>query len=113
MFSNCLNATIIVPDGSEFGAKGAALLAGVGINTYSNLPSAVEQTSSVEKSFKPRPEKVRQYRRWYDVYREAYESTFEIWDQRTQALRDLRDMEESSSHQSTKKSVTGKDTVGE
>lgn len=113
MFADCLNATIIVPEGSEFGAKGAALLAGVGVDAYADLPSAVEQTSSVEKSFEPQPEKVRQYRRWYDVYKEAYEATFEIWDQRTQALRDLRDMEESSSHQSTKKSVTGKDTVGE
>lgn len=113
MFADCLNATIIVPDGVEFGAKGAALLAGVGAEVYPDLPSAVAETSSVKKSFEPHPEKVRQYRRWYDVYKNAYETTFDVWDQRVQALQDLRDMTQSAAYQPKKKSVTGKDTVGE
>lgn len=111
MFANCLNATVVVPKGTEFGAKGAALLAGIGIGEYTDLESAVEATSSVEQSFEPDPEKVRQFRRWYDVYTDAYEATFEVWDERVRALEDLRYMSSDTS-QPSKKTVTGKDTVG-
>ncbi|KTG11455.1 carbohydrate kinase [Haloprofundus marisrubri] len=113
MFADCLNATIVVPEGEEFGAKGAALLAGVGTNEYEDLPSAVKETTSVAKAFEPNPEKVQQYRRWYDVYREAYEALFDVWDDRVEAVEDLQYMSEQKPHQPEKKSVTGKDTVGE
>ncbi|XVH33116.1 FGGY-family carbohydrate kinase (plasmid) [Haloferacaceae archaeon DSL9] len=109
MFADCLNATIVLPTGSEFGAKGAALLAGVGVGAYDDLPSAVHETSSVERSFEPRPENVRQYRRWYGVYKAAYEATFEIWDQRLEALEDLRHMSGTGAYPPKKKTVTGKD----
>jgi sugar (pentulose or hexulose) kinase len=111
MFADCLNATIIIPKGTEFGAKGAALLAGIGIGTYDDLAAAVGATSSVAQSFEPRPEKVRQYRRWYDVYTEAYEATFELWDERVEALNDLRQMAKAGSARPNKKTVVGKDTV--
>lgn len=113
MFADCLNTTIIIPEGSEFGAKGAALLASVGTGHYNDLASAAEMTASTAQTFEPRPEKVRQYRRWYDVYRQAYEATFEIWDERTEAVEDLRHMVRSNPSQPMKKTVTGKDTVGE
>lgn len=112
MFADCLNATIVIPKGTEFGAKGAALLACVGIGQYDDLASAVEVTSSVAQSFEPRPEKVRQYRRWYDVYTDAYEATFDIWDDRMEALEDLRYMTGVKTSRPAKKTVTGKDTVG-
>ena len=92
MFADCLDATILVPDGEEFGAKGAALLVGVAVGQYNDLESAVQTTSSVNRRFEPRPDNVRQYERWYDVYKSAYEATFEVWDQRTEALDDLRAM---------------------
>ncbi|WP_224268013.1 FGGY-family carbohydrate kinase [Haloprofundus salinisoli] len=112
MFADCLNATIIVPNGSEFGAKGAALLAGVGVDEFDDLQTAVKDTTSVAKAFEPNPEKVRQYRRWYDVYTDAYEALFDIWDERVEALEDLRYMAKEGAHHPSKKSVTGKDTVG-
>lgn len=112
MFADCLNATIVIPEGSEFGAKGAALLAGIGVGEYSDLVDAVERTSSVEKSFEPQPKKVREYRRWYDVYKASYEAMFDIWDLREKALGDLEDMSAATAYRPTKKSVTGKDTVG-
>jgi sugar (pentulose or hexulose) kinase len=113
MFADCLNTSIVIPEGSEFGAKGAALLAGIGVGVYDDLTNAVERTSSVEKSFEPQPKNVREYRRWYDVYQSSYEAMFDIWDLRESALRDLRDMSTARSYSPTKKSVTGKDTVGD
>ncbi|QOS13496.1 MULTISPECIES: FGGY-family carbohydrate kinase [Haloferax] len=111
MFADCLNATIIIPEGTEFGAKGAALLAGVGTGAYDDLPSAASTTSSVAQSFEPRPKKVQQYSRWYDVYTDAYEATFAVWDERVEALEDLRYMSQSAGARPNKKTVVGKDTV--
>lgn len=112
MFADCLNTKIIVPQGSEFGAKGAAILAGIGVDQYTDLASGVERTSFVERVFKPQPEKVKQYRHWYDVYIDVYEAMFDVWSDRARVLRDLRDMRTAEAHQPNKKSVTGKDTVG-
>lgn len=93
MFADCLDARILLPEGSEFGAKGAALLAGIGVDMYSDLATAVQQTSSVARSFEPQPENVKQYRVWYDVYRDVYETMFDLWDQRVDALAELREFE--------------------
>lgn len=113
MFADCLNTTIVVPEGAEFGAKGAALLAGIGVGEYDDLESAVERTASVEESFEPELTKVREYRRWYDVYRSSYEAMFDVWAERESALRDLSDMSTAAASRPAKKSVTGKDTVGD
>ncbi|MDW8298583.1 MAG: FGGY-family carbohydrate kinase [Anaerolineae bacterium] len=40
LMADCLGATVIVPHGREFGAKGAALLAGVGVGMYDDIRSA-------------------------------------------------------------------------
>lgn len=113
MFADCLNSTIIIPEGSEFGAKGAAILAGIGAGEYPDLVSAVERTSSVEKTFDPQPTKTREYRRWYDVYKASYEAMFDIWSLREDVLQDIEHMSAAAAYYPKKKSVTGKDTVGD
>jgi hypothetical protein len=80
----------------EFGAQGAAILAGIGVGVYDDLESAVDRTSGIGRSFEPRPEKARQYDRWYDVYKEAYEATFDVWSHRAEAVDDLEAMRASA-----------------
>ena len=96
MFANALDASITVPNGSEFGAQGAAILAGIGVDAYDDLQSAVERTTSIDRSYEPDPDKVAQYDRWYTVYREAYEATFDVWDQRAEAVDDLETLREEA-----------------
>ncbi len=92
MFADALDASILIPEGSEFGAQGTAILAGIGVGVYDDLESAADQTASVERSFEPQPEKAAQYDRWYDVYKTAYEATFDVWDLRADAVADLEEM---------------------
>lgn len=96
MFADALDASIAVPNGSEFGAQGAAILAGIGVGVYDDLQSAVDRTSGIDRSFEPRPEKAQQYDRWYDVYKEAYEATFDVWSHRAEAVDDLEAMRASA-----------------
>lgn len=41
LIADSLNARVIVPEGSEFGARGAALLAAVGVGAYASVQQAV------------------------------------------------------------------------
>jgi sugar (pentulose or hexulose) kinase len=99
LFADALDASIAVPRGSEFGAQGAAILAGIGVGVYDDLESAVDRTSAVDRSFEPRAEKAQQYDRWYDVYKEAYEATFDVWSQRAEAVQELKAMRASEASQ--------------
>ena len=89
MFADCLRTRVDVPAGEEFGAKGAAILAGVGVNLYPDLPSAVARTTRVARSDEPAPAATDKYARLYDLYRETYEAMFELWDRRAEVLADL------------------------
>jgi sugar (pentulose or hexulose) kinase len=89
MFADCLGTRVDVPAGEEFGAKGAALLAGVGVGLYPDLPSAVARTARVARSYEPEPAATDKYARLYDLYRETYEAMFELWDRRAEVLADL------------------------
>ncbi len=101
MFADALDATILIPDGSEFGAKGAAILAGIGVGVYDDLEAATDRTASIDRSFEPRPAKVSQYSRWYDVYKESYEAMFGVWDDRVHAMNDLAEMRAANADEDT------------
>jgi len=109
MFADCLDASIGVPQGTEFGAQGAALLAGIGVGVYDDLSAAVERTSAIERSFEPRPEKARQYDRWYDVYKASYEATFDVWSQRAEAVSELEELRTAAHSESQQSVVEGAD----
>ena len=91
MFADCLDAPIVLPDGDELGAKGVALMVGVALDEYDDLEDAVDRTVSHSDRFEPNPENVPKYDEWYAFYRDAYESTFDVWDERVDALKRLRE----------------------
>ncbi len=86
LFADCLDAEVAVPAGEEFGAKGAALLAGVGVDLYDDVPSAVGRATAVAETYAPRPDASRRYDRWYDVYRTTRERLTDVWERRREAL---------------------------
>jgi sugar (pentulose or hexulose) kinase len=53
MIADVLGAEIQVPQGSEFGAKGAALLAGVGIGRDSTPAAAAARTTHIARAYQP------------------------------------------------------------
>ena len=48
IIADCTGCRVVVPPGTEFGARGAALLAGVGVGWYADVTAAVAETSRVE-----------------------------------------------------------------
>jgi sugar (pentulose or hexulose) kinase len=86
MFSDCLDTPVSIPEGTEFGAKGVALLAAVAVGEFPDIETAVEETTTVERTYRPDPEAAETYDVWYDVYREVYEAMFDVWDVRADAL---------------------------
>lgn len=63
--------TLKVEEGPAFGA---ALIAGVGSCTYSDLSEAVEAAVETDQTVQPDPEHVKVYNERYEIYRSLYES---------------------------------------
>jgi sugar (pentulose or hexulose) kinase len=53
MIADVLGATVIAPEGNEFGAKGAALLASVAIGWWKSPREAARRTDHVRRRFNP------------------------------------------------------------
>lgn len=68
MIADCTGKTVVTPQGAEFGAKGAALLAGVAIGWYKTIDDAVRATRGVERRFAPEPVNAARYDQLYRVY---------------------------------------------
>jgi sugar (pentulose or hexulose) kinase len=95
MIADCTGCRVVVPPGSEFGARGAALLAAVGIGWYADIATAVAQTSSGSdltavrvpdgrtansaRTFLPRPGVTAVYDRLYVVYRSLQRDLLPAW----------------------------------
>jgi sugar (pentulose or hexulose) kinase len=79
LMADCLGATVIVPHGREFGAKGAALLAGVGIGMYESVESACRSTFRPARTHTPAPEAQARYSVHFERYRAVQSSARALW----------------------------------
>jgi sugar (pentulose or hexulose) kinase len=89
IFADCIDTPVVVPDGAEFGAKGAAMLAGIAVGEYDDVVEAVERTTTTARSYEPDEANAARYDRWYGLYKDVYESMFEHWRTREEILTDL------------------------
>jgi sugar (pentulose or hexulose) kinase len=86
LIADCTGCRVVVPQGSEFGARGAALLAGVGIGWYRDIPAAVAETGAAAgtgagapRVFVPQPSMTALYDRIYAVYRSLQHDLLPAW----------------------------------
>jgi sugar (pentulose or hexulose) kinase len=79
MIADCLGVRVVVPAGEEFGAKGAALLAGTGIGWYANPREAAHTTDAITRSYTPNPAHTEAYNRVYVRYRAVREALQGVW----------------------------------
>jgi sugar (pentulose or hexulose) kinase len=79
MIADSTGCPVVVPAGAEFGAKGAALLAGVAIGWYKTVEEAVDKTAGVERRFWPDPGRKELYDRLYTVYRQLQYDLRPAW----------------------------------
>jgi sugar (pentulose or hexulose) kinase len=68
MIADCTGKEVIIPAGSEFGAKGAALLAMVGMNWFASVADAVAATAGSPQRFAPNAAATGRYDARYATY---------------------------------------------
>lgn len=78
MLADVLDTTIEVTDAAEAGARGAALLAGVGAGVYHDLDDAVATSVRVLRSHSPNPEQTARLDAGYVRYRRTVDALAEI-----------------------------------
>jgi sugar (pentulose or hexulose) kinase len=89
MFADVTGRRILVTTGSEIGARGAAILAGVGTGYYPSLNEAVRQAVHIAQRYQPQPAYAKAYGAVYEIYRQLYLSARDIWRLRRRVLTEL------------------------
>ena len=89
MFADVLDLPLEVPQGSEIGARGAALCAGIGIGVYADYADAATRAVTIERMHAPDPAATARYRAAYAEYQRLAEAMREPWE-RLQQLGDQR-----------------------
>lgn len=79
ILSDILGVKILVPSGDEFGAKGAAYLASIAINKYSNLDEILSKNKKIKKTFYPNLLNKKYYSLKYDKYVRLRKNLVNIW----------------------------------
>ncbi len=79
LIADCTGKRVVVPAGTEFGAKGAALLAAVGLGWFASLDEAVAATTHQGRRFEPNPDRAALYERRYAVYRRLQQDLRAAW----------------------------------
>jgi sugar (pentulose or hexulose) kinase len=83
MIADCTGAKVMVPAGHEFGAKGAALLAGVGLGWYQTIAEAATTTVRFERNYEPDLDRHSQYDTIYDLYQALHQQLRHLWQRRS------------------------------
>jgi erythritol kinase len=84
--TDCLGIPVSVQEGSQLGAKGAALNVGIGTGTYKNAQDGVAQSVRTARLYHPEPSNTRLYHQLYPTYRQTAERQMDLWDRRSEIL---------------------------
>jgi sugar (pentulose or hexulose) kinase len=91
IFADVLGRRIVVAAGTEYGAKGAAIVAGVGSGAYSSYEEGVAATVNVAREHEPNQANHELYNEFFAVYRKQREATQANWDDLQRAVRKVHD----------------------
>jgi sugar (pentulose or hexulose) kinase len=79
MFADATGRRIVVTEGSEFGARGAAILAGVGVGLSPSFDEAVASMVRPARVYTPNADAARMYSAVYPLYQHLCHSSREAW----------------------------------
>ncbi len=81
IIADVTGCAIEVPAGSEFGARGAALLAAVATGRYADVDAAVAATDRLDRTYAPDPSTAPAYDRAYATYKALRQALRPVWAQ--------------------------------
>lgn len=81
MFADGLGLPIEIANGTEFGAKGAAICAAVAIGIYPDVPAAIRAMVRVDQRFEPDPVRAKALTAKYGIYLAAIDVVASLWSQ--------------------------------
>jgi len=87
MFADLLEERIEVADGSEAGARGAAICAAVATGTHDSHAEAVDAMVGLDRTHRPDPDRAETYRHLQTTFREALDRIEPTWER----LEELRE----------------------
>ncbi len=79
LLSDISGYEVAVPEGEEFGAKGAALLAGVAAGAYESVADAVARTSRIDRRYRPDQGLRNTYDEAFARFRAIREAMMSVW----------------------------------
>ncbi len=88
--ADCLGKTVKVPEGSQFGAKGAAINVGIAVRTYENAQDGVARSVRTARVYEPNSSNTRLYHQLYEIYQKTAERQMDLWDRRAEILDEVR-----------------------
>lgn len=89
MFADATGARILIPHGTEFGARGAAMLAGVAAGAFADYAEASGAMVRIDRVYEPNIANKSRYDALYKLYAHLYQNARDAWAIRAQTLKQL------------------------
>jgi sugar (pentulose or hexulose) kinase len=86
IIADCLGKPVSVPEGSQFGAKGAAINVGIAVGAYKDARDGVAQSVRTARRYEPDTSNTKLYHQLYEVYRGIAERQLDLWDRRSEII---------------------------
>lgn len=80
IFADTLGEQVVVADGQEAGARGVAICAGLAVDLYDDVESAVGRVIGVKRKHDPTPSHIDRYQVVNEAFRLAHEGTAPTWE---------------------------------
>ncbi len=87
MISDITGKKLYIVEDFDPAAKGAAIIAGLGIGLYSDANSIVETTLSLSDRINPDPENYEFYTQLYNIYLELRYANSHLWEKRNEIMK--------------------------
>lgn len=81
MLADCTGTTMRVPVGTELGARGAAINAGVAVELFSDHAEAVQRMVQIESEYSPNGELNARYDDLFSLYKDLIQAMWGLWEQ--------------------------------
>ena len=79
IIANVLNIKVVIPEGSEFGAKGVAYMSAIALRKYKSYEDVISKNHKTKKKFLPNKNIINYYNKKYQKYLILRKSLEKIW----------------------------------